>query len=102
MIVANDPTVKGGAYFPTTVKKHLRAQEIAEQKRLPCVYLVNSGGANMRHQAVVFPDRDRFGRIFYNQAHMSVKAIPRTGCATASSTSGGEYRKASDRAKWDK
>src|SRR3546814_2911367 len=70
MIVANDPTVKGGAYFPTTVKKHLRAQEIAEQNRLPCVYLVDSGGANLSHQAEVFLDRDHFGRILYNQAQM--------------------------------
>ncbi|MFY7851984.1 MAG: carboxyl transferase domain-containing protein, partial [Brevundimonas sp.] len=66
MIVANDPTVKGGAYFPMTVKKHLRAQEIAEQNNLPCVYLVDSGGANLPHQAEVFPDRDHFGRIFFN------------------------------------
>ena len=72
MIVANDPTVKGGAYFPITVKKHLRAQEIALQNRLPSVYLVDSGGANLPHQADVFPDRDHFGRIFYNQAQMSV------------------------------
>ena len=68
MIVANDATVKGGAYFPMTVKKHLRAQEIALQNRLPCVYLVDSGGANLPHQAEVFPDRDHFGRIFFNQA----------------------------------
>src|SRR5215469_4674495 len=66
-IVANDPTVKGGAYFPMTVKKHLRAQEIALENRLPCVYLVDSGGANLPHQAEVFPDREHFGRIFYNQ-----------------------------------
>ena len=71
MIVANDPTIKGGAYYPMTVKKHLRAQEIAEENRLPCVYLVDSGGANLPHQAEVFPDRDHFGRIFYNQARMS-------------------------------
>ena len=71
MIVANDATVKGGAYFPMTVKKHLRAQEIALQNRLPCVYLVDSGGANLPHQAEVFPDREHFGRIFYNQAQMS-------------------------------
>ena len=71
MIVANDATVKGGAYFPMTVKKHLRAQEIAQQNRLPCVYLVDSGGANLPHQAEVFPDRDHFGRIFFNQARMS-------------------------------
>src|SRR5690606_14710467 len=69
MIVANDATVKGGTYYPLTVKKHLRAQEIAQQNRLPCLYLVDSGGANLPHQAEVFPDRDHFGRIFYNQAH---------------------------------
>ena len=68
MIVANDPTIKGGAYYPMTVKKHLRAQEIALENALPCVYLVDSGGANLPHQAEVFPDREHFGRIFYNQA----------------------------------
>ena len=73
MIVANDPTIKGGAYYPMTVKKHLRAQEIAEENRLPCVYLVDSGGANLPHQAEVFPDREHFGRIFYNQARMSAE-----------------------------
>ena len=73
MIVCNDATVKGGTYYPLTVKKHLRAQEIAEQNRLPCVYLVDSGGANLPHQAEVFPDRDHFGRIFYNQAQMCVE-----------------------------
>ena len=73
MIVANDATVKGGAYFPMTVKKHLRAQEIAQQNRLPCLYLVDSGGANLPHQAEVFPDRDHFGRIFFNQAQMSAR-----------------------------
>src|SRR5690349_19447852 len=76
MIVANDATVKGGAYFPMTVKKHLRAQEIATQNRLPCIYLVDSGGANLPHQAEVFPDRDHFGAIFYNQAQMSAEGIP--------------------------
>ncbi|API59413.1 methylcrotonoyl-CoA carboxylase [Tardibacter chloracetimidivorans] len=91
MIVANDPTVKGGAYFPTTVKKHLRAQEIAEQNRLPCVYLVDSGGANLPHQAEVFPDRDHFGRIFYNQAQMSAKGIPQIACVMGSCTAGGAY-----------
>ena len=75
MIVANDATVKGGTYYPMTVKKHLRAQEIAEANRLPCVYLVDSGGANLPHQAEVFPDRDHFGRIFFNQATMSAQAI---------------------------
>ena len=78
MIVANDPTVKGGAYFPMTVKKHLRAQEIARENRLPCIYLVDSGGANLPHQAEVFPDREHFGRIFYNQAQMSAEGIPRS------------------------
>ena len=73
MIVANDATVKGGAYFPMTVKKHLRAQEIAMQNKLPCVYLVDSGGANLPHQAEVFPDRDHFGRIFFNQARMCAR-----------------------------
>jgi 3-methylcrotonyl-CoA carboxylase beta subunit len=71
MIAANDATVKGGTYFPLTVKKHLRAQEIALENNLPCIYLVDSGGANLPHQAEVFPDRDHFGRIFYNQAQMS-------------------------------
>ena len=75
MIVANDPTIKGGAYYPMTVKKHLRAQEIADENRLPCVYLVDSGGANLPHQAEVFPDREHFGRIFYNQARMSAEGI---------------------------
>ena len=91
MIVANDATVKGGAYFPMTVKKHLRAQEIAEQNRLPCVYLVDSGGANLPHQAEVFPDRDHFGRIFFNQANMSAKGIPQIACVMGSCTAGGAY-----------
>ncbi|OHT21399.1 carboxyl transferase domain-containing protein [Edaphosphingomonas haloaromaticamans] len=91
MIVANDATVKGGAYFPMTVKKHLRAQEIAEQNRLPCVYLVDSGGANLPHQADVFPDRDHFGRIFFNQAQMSAKGIPQIACVMGSCTAGGAY-----------
>ncbi|WP_411288302.1 carboxyl transferase domain-containing protein, partial [Phenylobacterium sp.] len=90
-IVANDPTVKGGAYFPLTVKKHLRAQEIAEQNRLPCVYLVDSGGANLPHQAEVFPDRDHFGRIFYNQARMSAEGISQIACVMGSCTAGGAY-----------
>ncbi len=76
MIVGNDATVKGGTYYPLTVKKHLRAQEIAWQNRLPCIYLVDSGGANLPNQAEVFPDRDHFGRIFYNQANMSAEGIP--------------------------
>jgi len=71
MVVANDATVKGGSYYPITVKKHLRAQEIAMENRLPCIYLVDSGGANLPRQAEVFPDREHFGRIFYNQARMS-------------------------------
>jgi 3-methylcrotonyl-CoA carboxylase beta subunit len=91
MIVANDPTVKGGAYFPITVKKHLRAQEIARENRLPCVYLVDSGGANLPHQAEVFPDRDHFGRIFYNQARMSSMGIAQIACVMGSCTAGGAY-----------
>jgi 3-methylcrotonyl-CoA carboxylase beta subunit len=76
MIVANDATVKGGTYYPITVKKHLRAQEIAQENRLPCIYLVDSGGANLPHQDQVFPDREHFGRIFFNQARMSSLGIP--------------------------
>lgn len=76
MIVANDATVKGGTYYPISVKKHLRAQEIAQQNNLPCIYLVDSGGANLPHQSEVFPDRDHFGRIFFNQALMSSQGIP--------------------------
>jgi hypothetical protein len=83
--------VKGGAYFPLTVKKHLRAQEIAMQNRLPCVYLVDSGGANLPHQAEVFPDRDHFGRIFYNQAQMSSQGIAQIACVMGSCTAGGAY-----------
>jgi len=91
MIVANDPTVKGGTYYPLTVKKHLRAQEIAEANHLPCIYLVDSGGANLPHQAEVFPDRDHFGRIFFNQANMSAKGIPQIACVMGSCTAGGAY-----------
>ncbi|MEO6580584.1 MAG: carboxyl transferase domain-containing protein, partial [Sphingomicrobium sp.] len=91
MIVCNDATVKGGTYYPLTVKKHLRAQEIAEANRLPCIYLVDSGGANLPHQAEVFPDRDHFGRIFYNQAQMSAKGIPQIACVMGSCTAGGAY-----------
>lgn len=91
MVVANDPTVKGGAYFPMTVKKHLRAQEIASENHLPCIYLVDSGGANLPHQAEVFPDRDHFGRIFFNQANMSAKGIPQIACVLGSCTAGGAY-----------
>src|SRR5579862_5274392 len=91
VIVANDATVKGGTYFPMTVKKHLRAQEIAEQNYLPCVYLVDSGGAFLPLQADVFPDRDHFGRIFYNQAQMSAKGIPQIASVMGSCTAGGAY-----------
>jgi len=91
MVVANDATVKGGAYFPMTVKKHLRAQEIALQNRLPCVYLVDSGGANLPHQAEVFPDREHFGRIFFNQARMSALGISQLACVMGSCTAGGAY-----------
>src|SRR6266852_3157624 len=90
-IVANDATVKGGSYFPLTVKKHLRAQEVAEQNRLPCIYLVDSGGAFLPLQAEVFPDREHFGRIFYNQARMSAKGIPQIAVVMGSSTAGGAY-----------
>ncbi|MBB5373345.1 carboxyl transferase domain-containing protein [Acidocella aromatica] len=91
MIVANDATVKGGVYFPLTVKKHLRAQEIALENRLPCVYLVDSGGANLPHQAEVFPDKEHFGRIFYNQANMSARGIAQIACVMGLSTAGGAY-----------
>jgi acetyl-CoA carboxylase carboxyltransferase component len=91
VLVANDATVKGGTYFPITVKKHLRAQEIAEQNRLPCIYLVDSGGAFLPLQADVFPDREHFGRIFYNQARLSAKAIPQIASVMGSCTAGGAY-----------
>ncbi|MFO1145107.1 MAG: carboxyl transferase domain-containing protein [Rhodospirillales bacterium] len=91
MIIANDATVKGGTYYPLTVKKHLRAQEIAEANRLPCVYLVDSGGAFLPMQDEVFPDRDHFGRIFYNQATMSAKGIPQIAVVMGSCTAGGAY-----------
>ncbi|XP_010635626.1 methylcrotonoyl-CoA carboxylase beta chain, mitochondrial isoform X2 [Fukomys damarensis] len=91
MIVANDATVKGGTYYPVTVKKHLRAQEIALQNRLPCIYLVDSGGANLPRQADAFPDRDHFGRIFYNQAIMSSKNITQVAVVMGSCTAGGAY-----------
>ncbi len=91
VIVANDATVKGGTYYPLTVKKHLRAQEIAEQNHLPCVYLVDSGGAFLPMQAEVFPDRDHFGRIFYNQAQMSAQGIPQIAAVMGSCTAGGAY-----------
>ena len=91
MVLANDATVKGGTYYPITVKKHLRAQEVAEQNNLPCVYLVDSGGANLPNQDQVFPDRDHFGRIFYNQANMSAKGIPQIAVVMGSCTAGGAY-----------
>jgi 3-methylcrotonyl-CoA carboxylase beta subunit len=91
MVVCNDATVKGGTYFPMTVKKHLRAQEIAEQNRLPCVYLVDSGGANLPNQDEVFPDRDHFGRIFFNQANMSAQGIAQIAVVMGSCTAGGAY-----------
>jgi acetyl-CoA carboxylase carboxyltransferase component len=91
VIVANDATVKGGTYFPLTVKKHLRAQEVAEQNHLPCIYLVDSGGAFLPLQAEVFPDRDHFGRIFFNQAIMSAKGIPQIAVVVGSCTAGGAY-----------
>jgi acetyl-CoA carboxylase carboxyltransferase component len=91
VIVANDATVKGGSYFPLTVKKHLRAQEVAEQNHLPCIYLVDSGGAFLPLQADVFPDREHFGRIFFNQARMSAKGIPQIAIVMGSCTAGGAY-----------
>ncbi|NDB17900.1 MAG: methylcrotonoyl-CoA carboxylase, partial [Actinobacteria bacterium] len=91
MVVANDATVKGGTYFPMTVKKHLRAQEAARADRLPCVYLVDSGGAHLPSQDEVFPDRDHFGRIFYNQAVMSSEGIPQLAAVLGSCTAGGAY-----------
>src|SRR5687768_2506175 len=91
VVVANDATVKGGTYFPLTVKKHLRAQEVAEQNHLPCVYLVDSGGAFLPLQAEVFPDRDHFGRIFYNQARLSARGITQIAAVMGSCTAGGAY-----------
>ncbi|WP_170758861.1 carboxyl transferase domain-containing protein [Ruegeria lacuscaerulensis] len=91
MVVCNDATVKGGTYYPMSVKKHLRAQEIAEENHLPCIYLVDSGGANLPNQDEVFPDRDHFGRIFYNQARMSAKGIPQIAVVMGSCTAGGAY-----------
>jgi acetyl-CoA carboxylase carboxyltransferase component len=91
MVVANDASVKGGTYFPMTVKKHLRAQEIAQENRLPCVYLVDSGGAFLPLQAEVFPDREHFGRIFYNEARMSAAGIPQVSVVLGSCTAGGAY-----------
>ena len=91
MVVCNDATVKGGTYYPMTVKKHLRAQTIAEENHLPCIYLVDSGGANLPHQSDIFPDDNHFGRIFYNQANMSAKGIPQIASVMGSCTAGGAY-----------
>jgi 3-methylcrotonyl-CoA carboxylase beta subunit len=91
MVVCNDATVKGGTYYPMTVKKHLRAQEIARENRLPCIYLVDSGGANLPNQTEVFPDREHFGRIFYNQATLSSLGIPQIAVVMGSCTAGGAY-----------
>lgn len=91
MVLCNDATVKGGTYYPMTVKKHLRAQEIAASCGLPCIYLVDSGGANLPNQDEVFPDRDHFGRIFYNQANMSAAGIPQIAVVMGSCTAGGAY-----------
>jgi 3-methylcrotonyl-CoA carboxylase beta subunit len=91
MIVCNDATIKGGTYYPLTVKKHIRAQEIARENRLPCIYLVDSGGANLPNQTEVFPDRDHFGRIFYNQANLSAAGIPQIAVVMGSCTAGGAY-----------
>ena len=90
LIVANDATVKGGTYFPMTIKKHVRAQEIAMQNRLPCIYLVDSGGIFLPHQAGTFPDKDHFGRIFYNQARLSAMGIAQISIVMGSCTAGGE------------
>jgi len=91
MVVCNDATVKGGTYYPMTVKKHLRAQEIAQQNNLPCIYLVDSGGANLPNQDEVFPDRDHFGRIFFNQANMSAQGLAQIAVVMGSCTAGGAY-----------
>ena len=91
LVICNDATVKGGTYYPITVKKHLRAQEIARENRLPCIYLVDSGGANLPNQDEVFPDREHFGRIFYNQANMSAQGIPQIAVVMGSCTAGGAY-----------
>src|SRR5471032_160788 len=91
VIVCNDATVKGGTYYPMTVKKHLRAQEVAVENRLPCIYMVDSGGANLPQWPEVFPDKNHFGRIFYNQANMSAQGIPQIACVMGSCTAGGAY-----------
>src|SRR3977135_1082210 len=95
VVVANDATVKGGTYFPVTVKKHLRAQEIARDNRLPCIYLVDSGGRTLPNQDEVFPDREHFGRIFYNQATLSAAGIAQIAVVMGSCTAGGAYVPAS-------
>ena len=97
VIVANDATVKGGTYFPMTVKKHLRAQEIARNNNLPCLYLVDSGGAFLPMQDEIFPDREHFGRIFFNQANMSAEGIPQIAVVMGSCTAGGAYVPATER-----
>ena len=91
MVVCNDATVKGGTYYPMTVKKHLRAQEVAQQNQLPCIYLVDSGGANLPNQDDVFPDKEHFGRIFFNQANMSAQGIAQIAVVMGSCTAGGAY-----------
>src|SRR5690242_14293078 len=91
VVVANDATVKGGTYYPITVKKHLRAQDIARDNHLPCIYLVDSGGAFLPLQDEIFPDRDHFGRIFYNQARLSAAGIPQIAAVMGSCTAGGAY-----------
>src|SRR4051812_27951597 len=91
LVISNDATVKGGTYYPMTVKKHLRAQEIALENRLPCIYLVDSGGAFLPMQDEVFPDRDHFGRIFYNQARLSAAKVPQIAAVLGSCTAGGAY-----------
>src|SRR5262249_60946571 len=91
MVVVNDATVKGGTYYPLTVKKHLRAQEIARENNLPCIYLVDSGGANLPMQDEIFPDERHFGRIFYNQAQMAAAGIPQIAIGMGSCTAGGAY-----------
>ena len=97
VIVANDATVKGGTYYPITVKKHLRAQEVARENRLPCIYLVDSGGAFLPAQDEVFPDREHFGRIFYNQATLSAAGIPQIAAVLGSCTAGGRLRAGHER-----
>jgi 3-methylcrotonyl-CoA carboxylase beta subunit len=91
MILCNDATVKGGTYFPITCKKQTRAQEIARENRLPCIYLVDSGGGNLPHQAEIFPDKEMFGRCFYNEATMSADGIPQIAIVMGSCTAGGAY-----------